>query len=867
MRTELALATALGERYELHEVVGQGGMATVYRATDRRHGRDVAVKVLRDGEGGARAVDRFRREIETAAKLVHPHILPVHDSGAADALRWYVMPLVRGPSLRARLQAGPIPVPDALRIALQVAEALAYAHARGVVHRDVKPENVLIEEGHAVLADFGVAHLLDEEPATWTRTGHVVGTPAYMSPEQATGDAPVTGATDVYALGCILHELVAGTPPFGTGPHAQVLLAHVSDPVPPLPAREGLPGGVATVVKRCLAKLPGERPTASEVAQALDHLRSASRSGAAIPGMGARVAWTRVVAGGGVIAAAAALAWTVASARDREGTTVTRTAVAAPAAPGWIVLGELEAGGADSALARTVRDLLQSALAESQVARSLSMPQLRQVARDAGWADTVRISAERAVELAKRYGVPAAVTGSIGSLGPAAVSLTLQVLSAADATQLASISERGPRDSLVVLVDRLGRRLRERLDERPEVLRRARPLDHVLTPSLAAFDNYAAGVDASRAGKLAEGTRLLRRAVDVDTAFAAAWLGLATNWITLGLRDSAVYGLAQARRFPERLTIAQRARVEAQAAATLDADLPRALRLYDELVASDSTVIAGRTNRGLLRMHSGDYEGALDDFRTAYLLLAPFVPSLGQVQLIDQAIALASLGRARSIDSLLPFMGERWRPAVVLLSALARHDIVRAGHIADSLAAMGATEPIVAPLIVTSRAASMAQRGSVDSADLLLASAALRAGGARGRWYEQHRLLLHTSGRVPAPRVAPKDTVEPVLVLVRAAVAKDTAGVRRARAALLALTEPERRRRGRAVALADAWLAGPTALSALAVAEDADDVEEDRPIGPLVVAIARSAGMSRSFRTARVPASELPAQLLHLMRR
>ena len=863
MRTQDALASALGERYELHEAIGQGGMATVYRATDRRHGRDVAVKVLRDGEGGARAGDRFVREIATAAKLAHPHILPVHDSGAADGLRWYVMPLVRGPSLRARLQQGAVAVPDALRIALQVAEALAYAHARGVVHRDVKPENVLTEDGNAMLADFGVAHLLDEEPATWTRTGHVVGTPAYMSPEQATGDAPVTGATDVYALGCILHELVAGTPPFGTGPHAQVLLAHVSDPIPPLPAREGLPAGVATVVKRCLAKLPNDRPTAGEVALALDHLRSASRSGASIPGMGPRVPWGRVAAGAAALAIVAAVAWSIAASRaDADGPGATRAAQAAPPAQGWIVLGELESSGGDSALARTVRDLLQSALSESQVARSLSMPQLRQVARDAGWADTIPISAERAVELAKRYGVPAAVTGSIGSLGPATVSLTLQVLSSSDATPIASISERGARDSLVVLVDRLGRRLRAALDERAEVIGRARPLHRVVTPSLAAFDAYAAAVDASRMGQLVEGTRLFRRAVALDSAFGAAWLGLATNWITLGQRDSAVMALGRARAFPERLTVSQRARVEAQVAATLDLDLRRALRTYDEMVASDSTVIAGRTNRGLVRMHLGDYDGALDDFKRAYALMRPFVPALGQVQLVNQAIALASLGRPQAIDSLRPLMTARWRPMVTLLVPLSRGDASAAGRIADSLAAAGVDEPVATPLIVASRAAAMARRGRADSADALLAVAARRAGGAEGRWYEQHRLLLAAgTGRIPVPALTPRDTLEPVLVLVRAALANNRAGVNRAANALRALPEGERRRRGRAMALADAWVKGPAALAALAAEEDAHDVENDRPLGPVVVALARRAGAVLTA-DPRVPATEIPARLL-----
>jgi serine/threonine-protein kinase len=862
MRTELALANALGERYALHEVVGQGGMAIVYRATDRRHGRDVAVKVLRDDEGaGEHAGERFRREIETAARLTHPHILPVHDSGATESLRWYVMPLVRGPSLRRRMEQQPLAPHEALRIAQQVAEALAYAHGHGVVHRDVKPENILLEEGHAVLADFGVARLVDDARlASWTRTGHVVGTPAYMSPEQGTGEQPATGAADVYALGCVLHEMLAGGPPFGAGPHGLVLMRHVNDEPPTLDQRTGVPPGVADFVRRCLAKEPAHRPTAQQASRELDQLRTASRSGAMVP-VARRARWAPLAVGGALAVAAALVAAQWLGPRGPTGDGV-RVAQAASPADGWIVLGEFESGGGDSLLARGVRDLLEASLAGSSVARSLSMPQLRQVARTAGWADTVRITGDRAVELARRYSVPAVVTGSIGSLGAAALTLTLQVLQTRDAEPLATISVQGPRDSLIVLVDRLGRRLREELDERPEELRRIRPLDRVTTPSVTAFDSYAAGVDASRAGKVAEGTRLLRRAVTLDTAFAAAWLGLATNWITLGQRDSAATALMRARAFPERLTITQRVRVEAQAAATLDGDVRRALRLYDELVAGDSTVIAARTNRGLLRMQVGDYEGALDDFRRAYRLLAPFVPTLGQVQLVDQAIALASLGRAAAVDSLRPLMSERWAPMVTLLVPLARADVARAGHVADSLAALGVAEPLVTPVLVASRAVAMAARGRADSADAVLAEAARAAGGADGRWYEQHRALLASgTGGMPVPVVPPADTTEPTLVLVRAALSGDRAGVARAAARLRALPPAQQRRRGRALALADAWLRGPAALATLAAGEDANDAETDRPIGPVVTALARRAGMA-GIAQPRVPASEIPARML-----
>ena len=212
-----------------------------------------------------------------------------------------------------------------------------------------------------------------------------------------------------------------------------------------------------------------------------------------------------------------------------------------------------------------------------------------------------------------------------------------------------------------------------------------------------------------------------------------------------------------------------------------------------------------------------------------------------------------------------------WRHAILALTdiddtfrrRIARDDVRAAGRIADSLAAQGVTEPMVSPLIVASRAAAMAARGRIDSADAILALAARRTGGAEGRWYEQHRALLASAtGRMPRPALAAADTVEPVLVLVRAALSGDRDGVVRAAARLRALPEVERRRRGRATALAQAWMTGPEALRALAVLPDANDVEADRPLGPVVVAIARRAGALEGIPPVRVPASELPARLL-----
>ncbi len=209
------LSTALADRYRIERVVGRGGMATVYLADDLRHRRKVAIKVLSSDLAAALGADRFLHEIHLTANLQHPHILPLHDSGAADGLLFYVMPFVLGESLRARLnREGAMDLAATLAIAEEVADALSYAHRQSVVHRDVKPENVLLSEGHALVTDFGIAKAVtsaSDEPLT--RTGFALGTPGYMSPEQAAGGQSVTALTDVYSLACVIYEMLVGTVP------------------------------------------------------------------------------------------------------------------------------------------------------------------------------------------------------------------------------------------------------------------------------------------------------------------------------------------------------------------------------------------------------------------------------------------------------------------------------------------------------------------------------------------------------------------------------------------------------------------------------------------------------------------------------
>ncbi|MEE8361585.1 MAG: protein kinase [Gemmatimonadales bacterium] len=267
------LTAALSDRYTIEQEVGAGGMATVYLAHDVKHDRKVALKVLRPELAAVIGAERFLVEIKTTANLQHPHILPLFDSGEADSFLFYVMPFIEGESLRDRLEREKqLPIDDAVRLASEVASALDYAHRHDVIHRDIKPENILLHDGQALVADFGIALAASKAGGTrMTETGMSLGTPHYMSPEQAMGERELDARSDVYALGCVLYEMLTGEPPF-TGPTAQAIVAKVmtADPVPPTELRKTVPFGIEAATLRALQKLPADRFTSpKDFAQAL----------------------------------------------------------------------------------------------------------------------------------------------------------------------------------------------------------------------------------------------------------------------------------------------------------------------------------------------------------------------------------------------------------------------------------------------------------------------------------------------------------------------------------------------------------------------------------------------------------------------
>jgi serine/threonine-protein kinase len=529
------LQSALVGRYTIERELGRGGMATVYLALDFKHDRLVALKVLHPELARALGPDRFVREIRFAAQLNHPHILPLHDSGEADGFLYYIMPYVEGESLRAHLESQKqLPVDDALAITQQVADALTYAHGHGVVHRDIKPENILLAGGHALLADFGIARAIGAAAGDkLTETGLAIGTPAYMSPEQSSGDRSLDGRADIYALGCVLYEMLAGAPPF-TGPTAQSILArHAVDPVPSLhTVRQEVPIAVERAIGKALAKAPADRfATAAEFALALT---AAAPATAALPIEESRRAgrprwWVRAVIAALLIGSIAGAISILSRSRGSQPLDVNLIAIA----PFDVLEPKLTLWreGLVDVLSRS----LDGAGALRTVAPSLV------IRRWSGRADR-----PSAGEVARRTGAGLAVFGSLVGAGPDSVRVTATLLDVKADRALAEIELRHAVDRMDGLVDSLAVRLLGELGR----TRRVGLLRQAQTRSLPALKAFLQGEQHYRRMAWDSAQVHFERAVALDSTFALALRHLAEvhRWKTGSGRDSfAIYALRAAR--------------------------------------------------------------------------------------------------------------------------------------------------------------------------------------------------------------------------------------------------------------------------------------------------------------------------------
>ncbi|HEX9755116.1 MAG TPA: serine/threonine-protein kinase, partial [Gemmatimonadales bacterium] len=575
----------LAEHYRILRELGEGGMATVYLALDLKHHRQVAIKVLRPGLAASLGPDRFLREIETVARLAHPNILPLHDSGSADGLLYYVMPYVEGESLRARLnRERQLPLDDALRIGEEVADALSHAHAQGVIHRDIKPENILLQAGHAVVADFGIARALTAAGASrLTGTGLAVGTPGYMSPEQATGDLAVDARTDVYALGCVIYEMLGGEPPY-TGPTPQAILARVltEDPRPLVRLRESVTPALDQAVRKALARTPADRfATAADFKAAL---RTPTAAGALLAPPPARVRLRRALLVAGVLAAAAL------------GVIVVRGILAGPATGDdrlGVAVFPFHATLAEAAeWSEQVPDLLATVLDGTPGVRVADPWSLWSGLRTQRGARAVSpADVNDASRLARRAGASRFLLGTIAP-DPGGFSLTVRVYRVGSRDPLHTVTLAGSADSLGPLVQRLA----------VELITRVRPGDAVVVPELEGYATRSAGAlkaylrakEAMRRGLVADAEAAIDTALAVDSTFA---LGLVEavkikTWAQF-MRGQPFAGflalLDRAERYADSLSERNRLRLQATRASvrTEGAAAARAARRILELDSTD----------------------------------------------------------------------------------------------------------------------------------------------------------------------------------------------------------------------------------------------------------------------------------------
>jgi eukaryotic-like serine/threonine-protein kinase len=517
-----SLADALRDRYAVERELGRGGMATVYLARDLKHERFVALKVLHPELAYALGSDRFLREIKLAARLQHPHILSVHDSGETQGFLWFTMPFVAGESLRDRLRREKqLPVDDALRIAIEAARALDYAHREGVIHRDIKPENILLtQDGDTLVADFGIGRALGTPQSgdTLTESGVIVGTPAYMSPEQSAGERDLDGRTDIYSLGVVLYEMLAGEPPF-TGPTAQAIMAHrlTGTPRPVHELRELVPEQVEQALSRSLARVPADRfSSARDFAAAL--------TGAATPPPGGSPV-TRVMPKRSrrwlAPAAAAAIAvlgvGVVSWLRTRPTTPLNADLVAV--AP-FDVLGR----GRDLDLWREgLVDVLARNLDGAGPLRTVSPTVV--IRRWRG-----RAEAESATDLGRRTGARLVVFGQLVGTSGDSVRLSATLHDASRGVSVGEVDLRGSQSSVDRLADSLTiRLLRELGRTRPIGAARLATFGSGSLPALKAF---LQGEQEYRRSNWDSALVDYRRAIELDTAFALAYsrLGTILGW-------------------------------------------------------------------------------------------------------------------------------------------------------------------------------------------------------------------------------------------------------------------------------------------------------------------------------------------------
>ena len=615
---------AIGPSYRILKELGGGGMSRVFLAEEVQVERKVVVKVLPPETSASVSVERFEREIRMAARLQHPHVVPFLTTGGRGDLLFYIMPYIEGESLRAKLaREGELPIPEAVRILRDVADALAMAHKQGIVHRDIKPDNILLSGRHALVTDFGVAKAVEKSSGSGNLTslGVALGTPAYMSPEQATADPHTDHRADIYALGIVAYEMLCGRQPFEAGSAQAIIAAHVTQqPQPVERFRGNVPPALAALIMRCLEKKPADRPqSAEEVVQIVEAMGTPTSStpggmtpaGTApyaavaapaaahhghpvrvavlfglasavvlavawaltvkvglpswvVPGVGVLLAlgfpimmatglaerrraqarvhltqtpmpeagvrglltWRKALLGGGVAFGALTLlaGGYMAMRTLGVGSVGTLMATGALESRSPLVLADFANRTADSTLGPSVTDAFRVDLSQSPVIRLLDASAVSQGLQRMGRPAGTPLDDTLARELAQRLGAKAVITGEIGPVGKGYV-LSTRIVAAADGHELIALRETAADESEVIpAIDRLSKRLRERVGESLKSLNNTDPLEQVSTASLEALKKYSQAVRLDDGGgDPALAAQLLEEAVAADSTFAMAW--------------------------------------------------------------------------------------------------------------------------------------------------------------------------------------------------------------------------------------------------------------------------------------------------------------------------------------------------------
>ena len=552
------LQAALADRYAIGRELGRGGMAVVYLATDVRHERPVALKVLRPELRSFVGAERFLREIRLTARLQHPNILPLHDSGEAAGLLFYVTPFIEGESLRRLLtREGRLPVLEAARLALEATDALDYAHARGVVHRDIKPDNILLAHGHAVVADFGIARAVSAAgTGALTDSGVAVGTAAYMSPEQTAGVREVDGRSDIYSLGCVLYEALAGSPPF-TGPNGEVLLARRFSETAPRVSdeRKEVPPSLDAIVARMLAREPDNRyATARELAMALGEcvalMQSDPRGVAALPAGSPRSTpvvvaepataqratplWRRFTRLPYILGALSVLMGVAATVfRDGLSDVLQRTKSLGMPNRDVVAVVPFSVVGADSSMGQGIPWAVQSRLGGSVGPRVADPDLVEEHWQRVATSSRGVVSSAQEIRVAQLVGAAQLLRGQVIGSGRT-LEIHAELLEVPGGERRAFHRVAGSADSLVALCDSLAINLLG--VEAGEGTARLNVLRSV--PTEAAYA-YLKGRIAYARGRYDDAASQLRQSLDIDSTLALAglYLSVASNWVGVGNED------------------------------------------------------------------------------------------------------------------------------------------------------------------------------------------------------------------------------------------------------------------------------------------------------------------------------------------